>query len=92
MDITIDNKGAHSAPGLETPHINTYQHLQSVLYFLRIFTDCFTEVYEVKHMASSCSTIDEEARKGPSIGNRMTTGTAEVTLAGYKHIRVISLQ
>ena len=89
----IDNKGARSAPGLETPHINTYQHLQSVLYFLRIFTDCFTEVYEVKHMASSCSTIDEEARKGPSIGNGMTTGgTAEGTLAGYKHIRVTSLQ
>ena len=42
-------------------------------------------------MASSCSTIDEEARKGPSLGNGMTTGTAEGTLAGYKHIRVISL-
>ena len=34
-------------------------------------------------MASSCSSIDEEACKGSSVGNGMTTGTAEcVVLCG----------
>ena len=52
--LCIDSKGARSAPGLETLYINTYQQIQSVLYFLRIFTDCFTEVYEevsTRHLA-----------------------------------------
>ena len=50
---TIDIKGARSAPGLETPLIDTNQQIQSVLYCLRIFTVGFTEVYEeMKHVAS----------------------------------------